>query len=960
MSALNVDTRTDIYALGVLLYELLTGRTPFDADTLIKAGFEEMRRLIREQEPPKPSTALHTLAANVLTEVARHRQSAPPALIHALRGDLDWIVMKALDKDRARRYETANSFARDVQHHLRCEPVTARPPTQLYRFCKFARRKPAVAALVGVSGLAVLALIGAAVAQVAFHSEQVQRKKMEAAFRDTEHARKAEETQRKQKEAALVEAERARQAEAEARGEEARQRHLADAALAKAERNGYFRRIAFAQREWEASNLTSAEELLDECPAELRSWEWHYLKRLCHSEFLTLSGFANDVLRVAVTANGHYIAAVNVDGALKVWDATTGLEDLAFGVEQQKITSVAFNPSGTYLATGNRDALVDLWDVRKGMKLWRYKGRYNCRSLAYTADGTRLVSAGSDGTIKILDVSTGESPEASLTHGQEINSVVISSDGKLIASGSGVPESETSTGERVPEKPGTIKVWEASTGQVKFTLDNVGVVHSLGFSPDGRTLASGHSDGTVKLWGVRDAAGTLRDVNTGSLQESTFRGHLGGVFSVAFSADGSRLVSGSADRTVKIWMLSNKGESVTYRGHKGEVHGVAFTGDGRRAVSASADGTLKVWDVTSPQEASTLSGGKDTLAFSPTGRLLASGGDVWNVSGGDVKKDGNKSEPSSSSVPGYSRVRFSPDGKFFASSSNVWNGVAISPDGKIIARGAKRSVKLLNLGSETEVGSLEIITQDKSPGIYDLAFSPDGKLLALATGDYAVNGHIGPGAPGEVQIWDWKTPRLFRTLRARRFCVWSVAFSPDSKRLASSGGWNSPKAGVSPGEVQVWNVESGEEIFNLNVPDNAFSVAFSPDGKRLIAANGKRSSSRGPRELKIWDMETGLVAFTLRGFDRAVYDVAFSPDGKRIATVGNGTLKVFDAEKTEFDALAGLNRAYERYSEVLVDTKASPKARANALLNRSQVLRHLNRPAEAEADSRQAGSLLGD
>ncbi len=140
MNGTDVDTRTDIYTLGVLLYELLTGRTPFDADALLKAGYDEMRRVIREQEPQKPSTALVTMAQEVVTTVAHHRASEPPKLIHAIRGDLDWIVMKSLEKDRARRYDTANGLAADVQRHLDNEPVTARPPSTGYRLQKLMQR----------------------------------------------------------------------------------------------------------------------------------------------------------------------------------------------------------------------------------------------------------------------------------------------------------------------------------------------------------------------------------------------------------------------------------------------------------------------------------------------------------------------------------------------------------------------------------------------------------------------------------------------------------------------------------------------------------------------------------------------------------------------------------------------------------------------------------------------------
>jgi RNA polymerase sigma factor (TIGR02999 family) len=160
MSGLDIDTRSDIYALGVLLYELLTGTTPFDPKELMAAGLDEMRRTIREQEPVRLSRRLSTMLAGELTATAQHRQAEPPKLIHLVRGDLDWIVMKCLEKDRTRRYETANGLAHDIERHLHSEPVVARPPSKLYRFQKLVRRsKVAFAAAAAVALALVLGIV---------------------------------------------------------------------------------------------------------------------------------------------------------------------------------------------------------------------------------------------------------------------------------------------------------------------------------------------------------------------------------------------------------------------------------------------------------------------------------------------------------------------------------------------------------------------------------------------------------------------------------------------------------------------------------------------------------------------------------------------------------------------------------------------------------------------------------
>src|ERR1019366_258221 len=140
LTGLDIDTRSDIYALGVLLYELLTGHLPFEKKDFLQAGFDEMRRLIREQEPPKPSTRLSLLASRDLTTVAKRQRTEPPRLIHGVRGDLDWIVMKCLEKDRTRRYDSPNGLARDLERYLNHEPVTAAAPSALYRMRKFIRR----------------------------------------------------------------------------------------------------------------------------------------------------------------------------------------------------------------------------------------------------------------------------------------------------------------------------------------------------------------------------------------------------------------------------------------------------------------------------------------------------------------------------------------------------------------------------------------------------------------------------------------------------------------------------------------------------------------------------------------------------------------------------------------------------------------------------------------------------
>ena len=428
MSGLDIDTRSDIYSLGVLLYELLTGQTPFDAKELMASGLDEMRKTIREKEPVRPSTKLsQTLAATEL--VGRITPCAPlgvppsggPDRVNAglqtadgargatrptskseeevkassrgllqikerfdlVRGDLDWIVMKCLEKDRTRRYETANGLSADLKRHLNNEPVIARPPSAAYKLQKAWRRnKVAFTAAVAV---AIALLVG-----ISLSTWQ--------AF-EARRARDAAQSERDKAQTAQTEAESAQQAEKKAR--------------LRADAEVYVANMNLAGQAWEKGNYGQLRQLLAATRnSPDRGLEWYYWQRQAHLNLQTLRGHTGGVTSTAFSPDGRCIVTGSEDQTARVWDAATGKELRTLVGHANAVYSVAFSPNGRRIVSGSADQTAKLWDAATGRDLLTFDCETDViSSVAFSPDGQRIVTghiSPGDGTARVWEAATTE------------------------------------------------------------------------------------------------------------------------------------------------------------------------------------------------------------------------------------------------------------------------------------------------------------------------------------------------------------------------------------------------------------------------------------------------------------------------------------------------------------------------------------------------------------------------
>ena len=861
MSRLDIDTRSDIYSLGVLLYELLTGKTPFDTQALLASGLDEMRRTIREQEPVRPSTKLATLQGEELTTTAKRRSSNAPKLIHLLKGDLDWIVMKCLEKDRTRRYETANGLAMDLQRHLSNEPVVARPPSTAYRVQKFVRRNKV---MVIAAGAVVLVLVLGVLVSTWL----------------------------------AVQATRARQAEAVQRKSAQDQSQLADGRRRQAEASDLLTRkhlyaadMLLAYQAFEQGNLRLARQLLAEyrpivpsagqsavATEDLRGWEWRHLwQRSAHGDELAiLGGKATDSPGGQFLRDGHTVVSLGDAGDIRFWDLN------APTATPERVPIAGGSEAGYWLLTLSPDSHLLALGAANGWALWdtatrrvTHKGGAGLASgLAFSPDGQRLaVSVG--GKIAIVDVATGLTSQHIARgkgyEGEWLSGLAFSPDGNTLAYGYASDQirlHDLASRTEVPLGPtlywgalslayspdgrflvsadrGGITVWDATTRSPLRTLKtHRDQVHCVTFSPDGTRMASASGDNSIKLW------------DTGSWEElATLQGHEGQVHTVAFSPDGERLVSaGDQDRTVRIWpahppsrQLEHRGASppgaVSLRRHaRGDrsvlVHGhwktvsfvdrltfkesepetvpesfdptalVVFGRNAALLAAARTNGPVELWKTRPFRKTRALAQSElpaQALALNDRGDRLAvlrsdQTVEIWNT----------ESQQLADRLPAL---------------PGTYPAIGFAAGDRCLARVGWVHDPLIEIWFLPEKVKHEVHYPPNS-GLNNMVVSHDGTVLATSAWD------------GQVRLWDVNTGQLKATFAGQLVGFTSVAFSSDDSRLAAGG---------FDGSVTLWDLATHphRQVAQWKVARRSCDWLEFTDGDTALITSGEPTEVEG-------------------------------------------------------------------------------------------------------------------
>jgi eukaryotic-like serine/threonine-protein kinase len=817
-----VDGRSDVYCLGVVLYQLLTGELPF-----------------RGSKP-------------MMVHQVLHEQPRPPRRLNdRIPRDLETICLKTMNKEPPRRYATARLLADDLLRYLRGEPILARPAGRLVRTWLWSRRNPLVASLTA----AVFLLLIAGTLTSTYLAVRAARGESQA----------------------ITEARNADQARGQAVWEANKATRATELALAEKRHSDellYVARINLANQAWKEGRIGSVLQALGELEhypdPNLCGFEWYRLQRICRLDLRTLAGHTGAVHATDISPDDKLVASASEDHTIRVWLSATGTAVAVLGDHPGPVYALAFRPDGRQLASAGADQIVRLWDVpswHSAGTLRGHTGAIHC--LAYSPNGRQLVTGSTDKTVRLWDTVAGKEIRTLGRHANIVGSIAFSPDGEHVASAGGdqvvhvwdlseqkdgriikaganvvafSPDGKrlvcnawpsqvtfwdvssglllrtfvghtsavtkvvfSANGQRMASASDdqTVRVWNPETGQELLTLrGHAGAVTSIAFNRDGNRLVSASEDGTLKIW---DAGSDEHALTLNCMPHAAF--------ALTFNPDGKRLACGSGDRTVKIWDVNTGKEVLVCRGHVGAVRAVQFSPDGTWIASASGDRTVKLWDAETGQQK--LSFDRHTrplvtLAISPDGRLLASADEMavhlWDTASGElIRTLAGHTHP-------IKKVVFGRDGRLLVSCSGAY------------AKGGRPLGGEIKIWDAAEGRAIRALAQQSA--IQCIALAPDNTRLAVA------------GADGSVTIWDIETGRTTIVLRGHSDRVFALAFSHDNHRIAS---------GSYDQSVKVWSADSGQEV--LTLPGHTgpiIDVAFSRDGRQLAAA-----ASNGT--VRIWD-----------------------------------------------------------------------------------------------------------